>query len=179
MELAIYFEGQDVESALGALEQLPEPLRPVFFSEEESVKDKKDLVKDDRRFKRFRRDRSLGFFLFAEHCLYDISTRPNDLAVIYVDPKEDADFMDLAPAFFESMSTTQPVFGYAADTKEREHRNRLFKEIGVNNIEAWVGRDPSKYVPGLYWHTLLSDQIVSDHEVDIGALSSKAESSWR
>lgn len=46
-------------------------------------------------------------------------------------------------------------FFFAADRDEYEHRNRFKAEVGDSLVEAWVGRDLTRYLPGLYWRTML------------------------
>ncbi len=66
------------------------------------------------------------------------------------------------------------MFGHAGDTEEYKHRNRHYITIGINQIEAWIGRDLEKYIPGVYWYTLLSDELPSKHGVDLASLSAEA-----
>ncbi len=72
----------------------------------------------------------------------------------------------LARAFLEGVSAAEPVFGYACAWEELLHRNRLFVQIDGGKggtSENWVGRDHSKWVPGLYWLTLLSEAMAQQH----------------
>lgn len=72
------------------------------------------------------------------------------------------------------MASAQPIFGYACADEERYHWNRVKTRQGINAIERWVGRDPKKYVPGLYWWTLLPAALAQQHHVSLEAVKKVA-----
>jgi hypothetical protein len=59
----------------------------------------------------------------------------------------------------------KPIFGFACLPAEREYRNRTIHILGANTIESWVGRDVEKYIPGFYWITVISDELLRRHNV--------------
>ena len=62
------------------------------------------------------------------------------------------------------------TFGYACLAEERAHRNRIAKQMKYGVHEAWVGRDHSRYLPGLYWLTVVSVSALSRLGVSIDVL---------
>lgn len=84
----------------------------------------------------------------------------------------------LVRAFIERVATLESVFGYACAWEELLHRNRLFVQIDGGKggtSEDWVGRDHSKYVPGLYWLTLLPEALAERHGVPLAPVSAALE----
>jgi hypothetical protein len=68
------------------------------------------------------------------------------------------------------MAIAHAIFGFACAEEEREHRNRITTKFGVNTMESWVGRDTQKYVPGLYWWTLLPASLAGQHGIPLSAV---------
>src|SRR5262249_53736324 len=68
---------------------------------------------------------------------------------------------------FEVMACSGADFGFAATNEEYEHRNRIFVTLGEAHIASWVGRDLKKYVPGLFWRTMLSHRLISERMIDL------------
>jgi hypothetical protein len=52
----------------------------------------------------------------------------------------------------------------------REHRNRITTQLGINTIHSWIGRDTQKYVPGLYWWTLLPASLAQQHGIPLSVV---------
>jgi hypothetical protein len=143
-----------------ALTTLPPALRPAHFSHEEQVDNDADQIRDRRRFAAFLAESQSGFFLLAPHLSYSIriATRRTLICDCFLEVEP-----TLAKQFLIHMATAQPIFGYACAMEEREHRNRVTTTQGINTIESWVGRDLQKYIPGLYWLTLLSSALMEKH----------------
>jgi hypothetical protein len=72
------------------------------------------------------------------------------------------------------MATAHPIFGFVCAPEERERRNRTKIKQGMNTIESWVGRDIQKYVPGLYWCTLLPASLAQRHNLPLSKVASIA-----
>jgi PKD domain len=100
---------------------------------------------------------------------------------------------ELAATFFKCSAEHKPVFGFACDYQkpvpdangsyvishrgarsEYDHRNRYYITLGKNNIEDWIGRKLEKYIPGVYWYTLLSDGLLTQHGVKLADLAAEA-----
>lgn len=167
----LYFEnGTDVGDLVNDLQGLPEPIRPVYFAEDEGKIIKANVLSDEARFQNFRNANPTGFFLYAENkTLIDVSTRRVGYAEVTLWLEEGLPDK-LVPAFFSSLAGRNPVFGFACDEGEYDHRNRHYVTIGKNHIESWIGRRLEKYIPGVYWYTLLSDGLLAQHGVRLGDL---------
>ena len=84
----------------------------------------------------------------------------------------------LVETFMRHMAAANPLFGYACTWEELVHRNRVVAEVhigtSVGKAESWVGRDTSRYVPGLYWTTMLSDALAARHGVPLAEIGKAA-----
>lgn len=163
-----------VSDLLGDLQNLPEPIRPAYFSEDEGKFSKSNMIFNGSRFERFRKKNQNGFFLYADsQNFFDISIRRGgctEVTLYLSNDKSD----DLAVDFIKSFSSRKPVFGFACEEDEYDHRNRHYATLGKNLIESWIGRNLEKYIPGVYWYTLLPDELLSKHDVDLVAVSAEA-----
>lgn len=193
----LYFEhGVDASGFVESLQVLPKSIRPVYFAEDEGKIIKANVLSDGARFKKFVKRNPAGFFLYAENkTCFDISTQRVGHAKVTMDMAEGLSD-GLATDFFNCLISRKPVFGFAYDYKEPvpdangsyvisndeardeyDHRNRYYITIGKNHIEDAVGRDLDKYIPGVYWQTLLSDALLDKHHVEITTLEAEAISS--
>ena len=171
----LYFEnGIDTGGLVNDLQGLPESIRPLYFAEDEGKIIKANKITDDRRFKDFRKRNQTGFFLYAENkTLFDISIRRvgyTEVTLYLADHLSS----ELVAMFLKSLVWQKPVFGFGNDEEEYKYRNRYYITIGKNHIEDWIGRDLGKYIPGVYWYTLFSDELLIKHGVDLANLSAEA-----
>lgn len=171
----LYFEnGIDDIGLVNDLQGLPELIRPVYFAEDEGKIIKANVLSNEERFANFRKENQTGFFLYAgDKTFFDISTRRVGYAEItlYLAEGSESGFV---VAFFRSLAGYKPVFGFACDEDEYDHRNRHYVTIGKNHIESWIGRRLEKYISGVYWYTLLSDGLLAQHDVRLADLSVEA-----
>ena len=65
VKIGVYFDQEDAERVIDSLQSLPSTIRPIFFSEEESLKSRNDQLIDEQRFRKFRDRNPAGFFLFS------------------------------------------------------------------------------------------------------------------
>ncbi len=174
----LYFEnGTDAGELVDDLQGLPESIRPVYFAEDEGKIIKANVLSDEARFQNFRKTNPTGFFLYAENkTLIDVSTRR--VGYVEVTLWLEAGLPDkLVPAFFGNLAGRKPVFGFACDEDEYEHRNRYYVTIGKNHIESWIGRRLEKYISGVYWYTLLFDGFLTQQGVKLADLVDEAVTS--
>jgi hypothetical protein len=143
LKTGIYFESGALDWILKALLDLPDPFKPVHFSEEEYIQSDKDVLADTQRFSRFRKNNQAGFFLFSNTCTYNFFLYRRGYPIFYCDFKN-MRLCSHIDSFLATVAEARPVFGYAAERHEYEHRNRYFITIGKNHIEAWIGRDLNK-----------------------------------
>ncbi|QDQ25265.1 hypothetical protein FNU76_02245 [Chitinimonas arctica] len=171
LEAGFEFEN-NIARVVAAFETLPVALRPVYFSHTEEVSNAADQIEDKKRFAAFVAKSQSGFFLLAPGITYSIRIATGKSTIcdcfLDVDPS-------LAKEFLIHMATAQPIFGFACEPQEREHRNRVVTKQGVNTIESWVGRDSQKYLPGFYWLTLLPDSLATRHAVPLPVVEKAAQ----
>ncbi len=129
-------------------------------------------IKDHGRFLKTAMKRETGFFLKGADVTYDLSFAKGKPIICSCFLETDA---ALAKDFLIHMASAQPIFGFACEPEEREWRNRITIKLGVNSIESWVGRDTQKYIPGLYWLTLLSTVLAERHNVQLSAIEALAQ----
>jgi hypothetical protein len=169
MLLKFYLNTNSPHQISDAVARLPDGLRPTHFTHSEGQLDKRDLLTDHERYTEFLRNNPLGFLLVGQKCEYDVSLRGEQYSTLFVDVKTGLDEADVSRLFLAAVRA-EAEYGFAATDAEYIHRNRIVHTIGENVVEAWVGRDLKRYVPGVYWRTLLSEQMVSDRDIDFTRL---------
>lgn len=60
------------------------------------------------------------------------------------------------------------------DHDEFKYRNLIHLDLGTMQVESWVGRDVSRYVPGLYYLTAISNQLLLSLHVGEASLEGLA-----
>lgn len=171
IEAGLEFLGS-IHAVVPEFVSLPELVRPVHFSHDERLGSNADRVEDIKRFSAFITKAKSGFFLLGPSATYSIR--------IAADGHIRCDcFLEVEPAtvegFMKYMASAQPIFGFACAPAEREKRNSITTKQGASTITSWVGRDTRKYVPGLYWITLLTDALAANHGVPIPMLKAIAK----
>lgn len=72
------------------------------------------------------------------------------------------------------MAAAGPIFGYCCADEEEMHRHYLRMEVKSGVMSGYYGRNIDRYVPGLYWLTLVSEQLLEKHGVPISVLENIA-----
>ncbi len=170
IEANLEFAAGSLKQVLKKLLSLPADLRPTHHSFGEDERGK--LIADPERFMHSAAEQSPGPYLTGLRCSYDLSVpraKP-----IRCSGELDVDH-SLAKQLLVHMATARPIFGFACAADERHQRNRVTVTQGVNTIESWVGRDTQKYVPGLYWLTLIPAALADQHGVPLSAIKKVAQ----
>lgn len=168
IESRLDFKLGSIRQLVTALMSLPAELRPACHSLGED--EVGTPIVDAQGFANSLNDGSPGLFLRGHHSSFYIRTeRKRIVCQCYLDVTPSS-----ARKFMIEMARLEPIFGFACSPEERERRNRVVVQQGENTIESWVGRDSEKFVPGLYWLTLLSDSMLEKHGVPLSALKSVA-----
>lgn len=171
IEAGLEFDG-DVEPVLAVFAGLPPELRPAHFSHEERINKDADRIDNQKRFADFISKGKSGFFLLGPAVTYSFRIASGRPLVCDC-------FLDVSPElvelFLEQMSKAHPIFGFACSSGERERRNRITVQQGLNTVESWVGRDTRKYIPGFYWLTLLPEALAKQHGIPLSAVESAAK----
>jgi hypothetical protein len=169
IEVELEFRPGSLKDAVRTLLSLPDGLRPSHHSFGES--ERKYPIRSIE-FADSVSETSPGPYLTGEHCCYHFSVaapRPTICrGEISVEP-------DMARQLLLKMAALSPIFGFACAPGERRQRNHVTVQQGVNSIENWVGRDPEKYVPGIYWLTLLPNALLEKHGIPISVLEALAQ----
>jgi hypothetical protein len=174
IEAGLEFRAGTLDTVISAFLSLPVELKPRYFaSEEKDVGGRATSVENQKKFVDFMRKNEAGFFLRAPGITYSI--RRGFSRIIICDCFLETKTPTIIKNFFFTMAQANPVFGFACASEERLWRNRITVKIGVNTIESWVGRNTAKYIPGLYWLTLIPEQLVKLHNVPFDEITKAAE----
>jgi|SRR6185312_1172663 len=169
IEAGLEFPPSARRHVVEAFLSLPEELRPTHESVNESEIGSE--IRDYSAFLRALEKRETGLFLKNIAVTYDISLAGQASIICSC-------FLDVNPflvkSFMVHMATARPIFGFACAPEEREYRNRVTTKQGVNTIESWVGRDTKKYIPGLYWLTLLPAELAEKQGVSLSTIGETA-----
>lgn len=169
-EAMLYYANERFEAVIEVLLHLPESLRPTRFRRDEGVPKSKDVVSDVPRFRAFLDKGLNGAFLYAERTIYSFANAGPSEFYVYILKLDAQD----ANILMRDLGGLGVSFGYAADIAERHHRNRLVKSASYGTDEAWVGRNWHRYLPGLYWLTILPASLAKQHEVPLEILKRAA-----
>ena len=171
----LYFEnGLDARSVVKHLEELPTPIRPVYLAEDEGKIDKANVLSNERRLNDFLQEHTLGFFLYTEDrkTEFHLGTgRGYNKVDIFIELE---DHVRYVPNIIMCLVELNPVFGFACDLMERDHRNRHYMTVGPWCLEYRIGIKLENYISGVYWYTLLSDVLLDMHGVKLADLSAEA-----
>ena len=110
------------------------------------------------------KEEAAGIFLRGLHCSYNFSLATSMSIICYGDL--DVDLPSIKLLVME-MASLNPNFGYACTQDERYRRNRVTLKMGTDTVESWVGRDLEKYIPGVYWWTILPENLTKKHGVSL------------
>lgn len=171
IQAALEFPLSKADLATKTILGLPEMLRPttVSLAEDEAAAPIGDVDVFLQTFKM----PSIGVYLENSTVMYDLrrSSRSTWIVGADLDAIPDAAVKD----FLIRMAVTHPIFGFACAEEEREHRNRITTKFGINTMESWVGRDTRRYIPGLYWWTLLPASLAEQHGIPLSILVDAAQ----
>lgn len=135
---------------LSALNNQSSDMRPHQYSiDEDGPRSQLSLSESDLQ--------NVDCFLWAPECGYEITFDTSGSITIFAFSENVSGMQKL----ISSLSELLVIFGYACDSEERVHRNRVSQPMPYGIHEAWVGRDFTRYLPGLYWMTLIPSSMVS------------------
>jgi hypothetical protein len=168
---ALTFPLQMVDSLTKTILRLPGILKPTCFTlaEDEPTTAIGDV---DVFLKNFKMP-SIGIHLQNSAVDYDL--RRAGAHSFLVDADLGTIPNDAVRDFLINLAALHPIFGFACTQEERVYRNRITTTFGINVMESWVGRNTRKYIPGLYWWTLLPASLAEQHGVSLPALERSAQ----
>ena len=158
---------QVLRAVVGALCSLPEPLRATRHGEGED-----EVTQPIEDVAAFLTSLSSGPVLIAKEAQYIIWAPCGKRVECMCRFKARA--MPLVMEFMEHMAAVKPVFGFASAWDEYAHRNEIDVRLRLYREQSIVGKDVSKYVPGLYWVTLLPSGLAERHGVPLSEVRQAA-----
>jgi len=168
-----FSQNLDYESLISKILSLKEEIKPIYFCSSEMLRSKSDRIDNAKLFDKFIKKNTSGFFMKGNGFYYYIINNKNGIV-----EKLDIgfDFMNQDIEYLvRCICELNPDFGFACLKEERFARNRHFYQIGANKIESWVGRDIKKQIPGFYWITLISDQLLQKYSIPPDVIISVAK----
>ncbi|MEW6558353.1 MAG: hypothetical protein AB1349_13565, partial [Elusimicrobiota bacterium] len=168
--IKLYIQSANIEvnRIIELLLSLNEQLKPKYFNDNEGL-DKKRLIEDKQEFQTFLANNKIGFFLYSRVCSYDISIRDKlEFSNIFIDFNKNQFTEQYVLNIFDILKS-YIYFGFACSFEEYNYRNRIYADFGKTKVEAWVGRDLARYIPGVYWRTLVSYEVLKSHNTDLSS----------
>lgn len=164
VEMEIQMSASDWPAALRVIRAGDSAMRPTQWSKDEDsvrLSLREESVPDELQ----------DAFLWAEECTYEVSRSKSSQVVTIFALSPDAAAID---DLLLNLSDLNVEFGYACASAEREHRNRVSRKMSYGVHEAWVGRDFSQYLPGLYWRTIMPVALQQRLGIPVEALRDAA-----
>lgn len=157
-----YLRPEQLGTVLTGLAALPDGYRPTHYGNRERSAPAANKLSNTEKYRKFVEVNSRGHFLFAERCRYDLTMRfLSGYATLFVEPLVLSFDDNGARSIFECFSSVGTDFHFACQTSEYHRRNRLVTQLGESRVEAWVGRDLARYLPGIYWLTGVGGEVAS------------------
>lgn len=169
IKLEAIFPILEKENIGKVIEEYPNNLRPEEFRLEEGKSGPKLKYPGD--VSRIFSEKKSGFFLHSRNIDYMFMIDGQLPIKCFIDLNADR---ECAVEILVRMAPARPSFAFACQPAERNARNRVVHDLDVGRMDAWVGGDLEKYVPGLYWLTLLPSDLIAKHGIPIDALSQAA-----
>jgi len=107
-----------------------------------------------------------GYFLYAQNACYSVNTLKD--ASLFIECAND----DIAKKLMNSLAACRIFYAYACEYDERVHQNRIVVKKSYGIDEQWVGRDFTKYLPGIYWLNLVPKSLLEQHGIDTQSIES-------
>lgn len=174
MEIAIYFETKDslIDAIKSQTNDLPGNVALLHSGEDEGKVTERDITKNALAFDQFIGKNEAGFFLYNDDAkvLANVNLVGTGGYPSIEFMQEDSSCTLLLEHVDQIVSTFThygAFFIYACLDEERDAKNRNYNDLDGYSVETWVGRDISKYIPGLYWVTWISDKYSSHLNIDI------------
>jgi hypothetical protein len=178
---------------IGTVAALPERFRPEYFTVGYRVRNKeRSRIDDQERFEAFLAPfiedasgidliGSKKHFMFIAGASRNSQHWPTHMECsVSLKGKgfSEADALELLRLL---CTTPGATFGQACQFEEWHFRHRCIKVSSLIFVECTIGTDASFAIPGLYWWTVLSDELVARHHVDLAELEAFAHDyqQWR
>ena len=168
----MYFSMSHRDQVLTRIFELPGNQRPQFYHLEERPK-RKDLtrVHGTKDLKKIIKNSVNSSFILSSKCVSIDINKSNPHLFIR---GETGSTWDIILPIMEHMMKAKPIFGFGSYYDEYAARNQLVTETTMGTLHAFLGRNIEKFIPGLYWITILSDRLIKNHKLDINPISTAA-----
>lgn len=174
MEITIYFEATEIlfDAIKRQAQDLPDDIALLDAGVDEGKITEKTITADYPRLERFIKTNSLGFFLYNRDAtvLADVNIADREGYPYIYFYQEDSKCKFLL-SHVEPVVNTFAGYGaffiYACSDKELDSKNRIKLQMGEASVESWVGRSITRYLPGVYWVTWISDKYAAKLNLDI------------
>ena len=172
-ELKMIYTGftfdNDIKVIINSFLELPIPFRHSRYSYGEIFDRDAGAIENEEEFNKFIEKSDSGFFLLGPGVSYNFKITKNKPILCDGFIEVGLDSVEL---FLERICELNPIFGFACEPSELIRRNRISIKLNENEIEAWVGFDVDKYVPGLYWMTIMSEDLRKSHSISLDIIKS-------
>jgi len=167
-----YFDKKNLPKLLLALQGLNSyTAQTIGETEKPSKLDIK--ITDKEQVHSFLTGHSEGFFMHTNMGLYNVSLQDKTYSTVCFYPNESLK-EDCILEILTAYVFADAEFGYAADEEEYEYRNRIKLDVSGSEVESWVGRNLSKYISGLYYFTLISNNQAELKSIEVNILKANA-----
>lgn len=177
MEIVIYFESKHslIYAIKSQANDLSENIVLLHAGVDEGKITEKNITKKESALDHFIGQNEIGFFLYSDDAKVlanvNFSGAGGYPSIEFTqDDSNCALLLEYADQIINTFSCYGAFFIYACLDEERDAKNRVYTNIKGLSIETWVGRNISKYIPGLYWKTWISDKYASHLNADIEGL---------
>jgi hypothetical protein len=165
-EVELSFKMSSECSVLAQLRHLSETFRPRLISDDE------DGPRRRLNFDRTTALEELRGFLWSDECQFQLNAKNAETFTLLAFTESARTAQTLVQQFV----TLDIIFGYACLSRERDHRNRIARDMPYGYHEAWVGRNYEKYLPGVYWFTAFSVFLQNTWGINLDSLRNIVES---
>lgn len=172
MKVFAYFDKKNLPKLMQALHGL-NFCKAQTIGESEKPSKFDVTLKDIEQVHSFLNEHSEGFFIHANKGLYDVSLQEKTYSTVCFFSNKSLE-EDCILEILNAYDFADAEFGYAADEEEYEYRNRIKLDVSGSEVESWVGRNLSKYISGLYYFTLISNNQTELKSLDVNILKANA-----
>lgn len=164
-----------IDWALCAPANCNERLRPTHFADDESASlSAENALSAKNATERLALSLSHGCFLFGPEFKIDISTHQEPLlsTVAWHFARTSDTMPNCAKEILASLGASGAIWGFACDWSEYQARHQYtIRFIDGGSEQGFIGVDPSRYVPGLYWQTFLSKAYLAQMQVNAAVVA--------
>jgi hypothetical protein len=138
-----------------AIGRFPEVIRPTHFGQSEERHDPRFPLSRAGAKEALEQLTHSGYLLFGDDVVDTLSPPVDGHGELFVSSGEGGVPADELKNLTHTLAELGFEFGFIAEWEEYLHRNQHKCRLQNGKIQSWVGRNLSKYLPGLYWISVL------------------------